>query len=100
MKAPMIAAMIALTTAAHADDATLATESMDAYKASLVEMARPLGEDAGRDLLLQIILLAGSTEGVSGRDIVAAFKDDPDRFLAAIRPYDGWTAEQIMAAKP
>lgn len=105
MKRYIAVALIAgmLTSAATGQEATLETASKEAYEESLVEMARPIGEERGRELILQLLILAtgkvpdGADPTTFRFNAMAALMADPQLFLDGIAPYQGMTAGQIMA---
>lgn len=102
---PAIFIASSLTTAASGQSATLDTSTKEAYEASLLAIVEPLGEEGARDLTFHLLGLAAeayeATQPKPDRlSTFQAFTDQPQVFLDAIKPYEGLTADQIMAIEP
>lgn len=88
--------MMTIAPVGTAAEPTLDTTSLDAYRTSIVMMSEPLEPEGARALLLRLMTLAtGEKDRQAAMRIMMA---NPDAFLAALSPYNGKTATEIMTA--
>lgn len=91
---------------ANAADAVLRTSDRATYDASLIEVAREMGETDAQKVLVAIAAYAvGKAEDSKQQTKhflaeAAYLKQHPDEFLRRIAPLEGLTGQEILEAEP